>query len=167
MKLRLAVFLSVALGLITPVANAKLERPNVVFILADDLGYSDVGCYGAPDIKTPNIDRLAKEGVRFTDFYANGCVCTPTRTGLMTGRYQQRLGGLETAIPPGAKNLGLPKQEKTIASMLKEKGYSTALCGKWHLGYKPEMMPTSHGFDHFFGLLSGNHDNFNHKENNG
>jgi arylsulfatase A-like enzyme len=147
--------------------SAPKSRPNIVFILADDLGYGDLGCYGATDLKTPNIDRLATQGIRFTDFYANGCVCTPTRCGLMTGRYQQRIGGLETAIPPGAKHLGLPPQEKTIADMLRAASYSTALSGKWHLGYKPEMMPTAHGFDHFFGLLSGNHNYWTHRENNG
>ena len=145
----------------------KSSPPNVVIFLADDLGYGDIGCYGAPDIKTPNVDRIAHEGVRFTDFYANGCVCTPTRCALMTGRYQQHIGGLETAIPPGAKNLGLPAQEKTIADLLHGVGYATAISGKWHLGYKPEMMPNAHGFDHFFGIVSGNHDYFSHKENNG
>ena len=146
---------------------ATTPRPNVIFILADDLGYADLGCYGAADMKTPNIDRLAKEGVRLTDFYANGPVCTPTRCGLMTGRYQQHLGGLEWAIPPGKKHLGLPAQEKTIAQMLREAGYATALSGKWHLGYTPDRAPNAHGFDRFFGLLSGNHDYFTHRENNG
>ena len=166
MKTRLAM-LFVVFGYLTQLIAATETKPNVVFILADDLGYGDLGCYRAPDIKTPNIDRLAREGVRFTDFYANGCVCTPTRCGLMTGRYQQRIGGLETAIPPGAKHLGLPAQEKTLADMLRAAGYRTSISGKWHLGYKPEMMPTAHGFNHHFGLLSGNHDYFSHKENNG
>ncbi len=159
--------LAFALLLICFVGHARPQSPNVVIFLADDLGYGDVGCYGAPDIKTPHIDRLAREGVRFTDFYANGSVCTPTRCALMTGRYQQHIGGLETAIPPGAKQLGLPAQEKTIADLLRGVGYATAISGKWHLGYKPEMMPNAHGFDHFFGLVSGNHDYFSHKENNG
>lgn len=142
-------------------------RPNLVFILADDLGYADVGCYGAADIKTPNLDRLAKEGVRLTQFYANGPVCTPTRCGFMTGRYQQRVGGLEWAIPPGKKHLGLPATEKSLAVLLREAGYATALAGKWHLGYTADRAPNAHGFDRFFGLLSGNHDYFTHRENNG
>jgi len=146
---------------------ASAPRPNVVFILADDLGYADLSCQGATDIRTPNIDRLAKEGVRLTDFYANGPVCSPTRCGLMTGRYQQHIGGLEWAIPPGKKHLGLPAGEKTIAAMLHEAGYVTALSGKWHLGYTADRAPNAHGFDRFFGLLSGNHDYFTHRENNG
>lgn len=143
------------------------SRPNFVFLLADDLGYADLGCYGAADIRTPNLDRLANEGVRLTQFYANGCVCTPTRCALMTGRYQQRIGGLEWAIPPGKKHLGLPPQEKTLAAVLQEAGYAAALSGKWHLGYTPDRAPNARGFDRFFGLLSGNHDYFTHRENNG
>lgn len=146
---------------------APADRPNIVFIMADDLGYGDLGCYGCPDIKTPALDRLAKEGTRFTDFYANGPVCTPTRCGLMTGRYQQRIGGLEWAIYPGVKRLGLPPREKTVARMLKDSGYRTALSGKWHLGYTEDRAPNAHGFERFFGLLSGNHDYFTHKERNG
>jgi N-acetylgalactosamine-6-sulfatase len=143
------------------------RRPNILFILADDLGYGDLGCYGCPDIKTPHLDRLAKEGVRLTDFYANGPVCTPTRCALMTGRYQQRIGGLEWAIYPGVKRLGLPPKEVTIARMLKDAGYRTAMSGKWHLGYTEDRAPNHHGFERFFGLLSGNHNYFTHKEPNG
>jgi len=160
------IFVLLALGFAGELFAAPKIQPNIVFILADDLGYADLSCYGATDIKTPNLDRLANEGVRFTDFHANGCVCTPTRCALMTGRYQQRIGGLETAIPPGAKHLGLPPQEKTIATLLRQTGYTTALSGKWHLGYQPEMMPNAHGFDQFFGLISGNHNYFTHRENN-
>jgi arylsulfatase A-like enzyme len=143
------------------------QKPNVVFILADDLGYADVGCYGATDIRTPNIDRLRSEGVKFTDFYANGPVCTPTRCGLMTGRYQQRIGGLEWAIHPGMKGMGLPDREKTIADLLRDGGYATGMSGKWHLGYEKKFRPMQHGFEHYFGLLSGNHDYFTHRESNG
>ena len=161
--------LSVALftGFVLVASSAEKIRPNILFILADDLGYADLGCYGATDIKTPNLDRLARQGVRLTDFYSNGPVCTPTRAALMTGRYQQRIGGLEWAIPPGAKHLGLPPQEKTVAHILRESGHTTALSGKWHLGYTPDHAPNAHGFDRFFGLLSGNHDYFTHRENNG
>ncbi len=148
-------------------APAAAEKPNVVFILADDLGYGDLGCYGCPDIRTPNLDRLAKDGVRLTDFYANAMVCTPTRCALMTGRYQQRIGGLEWAIYPGVKRLGLPPKERTIARLLRERGYRTAMTGKWHLGYTNDRAPNHHGFERFFGLLSGNHNHFTHKEPNG
>ncbi|NQT81836.1 sulfatase-like hydrolase/transferase, partial [bacterium] len=141
-------------------------RPNVVVILADDLGYGDVGCYGCTDIKTPNIDGLAKAGVRFTNYYA-APVCTPTRCAFMTGRYQQRVKEMEWAIYPGVKRLGLPPTETTIATMLKRNGYTTGLFGKWHLGYKKEYGPNSHGFDEFFGFLSGNINYFTHKEING
>lgn len=142
-------------------------RPNIVFILADDLGYGDLGCYGATDVRTPHLDRLAREGVRLTDFYANGPVCTPTRAAFMTGRYQQRVGGLEWAIYPGAKHLGLPGAEVTLAEMMREAGYATALAGKWHLGYTADRAPNAQGFERFFGLLSGNHNYFTHRENNG
>ncbi len=153
--------------LLAALALPGAGKPNVVFILADDLGYGDLGCYGAPDVKTPHLDRLAKAGVRLTDFHSNGPVCTPTRCGLMTGRYQQRIGGLEWAIMPGVRRLGLPAGETTVARLLKETGYATAMSGKWHLGYTDDRAPNAHGFDHFFGLRSGNHDYLSHRENNG
>src|ERR1051325_501475 len=143
------------------------QKPNVVFILADDLGYADVGCYGAKDIRTPNIDRIRADGVKFTDFYANAPVCTPTRCGFLTGRYQQRINRMEYAINSGMKGVGLPAKETTIANYLRDGGYATAMSGKWHLGTDEQNRPTQHGFDHFFGLLSGNHDYFTHRENNG
>jgi arylsulfatase A-like enzyme len=142
------------------------DRPNVVFILADDLGYGDLGCYGAPDIRTPHLDKLAEQGVRLTDAYANSMVCTPTRCALMTGRYQQRIGGLEWAIYPEAKLHGLPTEEQSLARLLKDVGYVTAMSGKWHLGNNVERAPNVHGFDRFFGLLGGNHDYFTHKDRN-
>ncbi len=142
-----------------------VRRPNVVLILMDDMGYADVGCYGSRTIRTPHIDRLASQGVRMTQFYSNGPVCTPTRAALMTGRWQQRVG-LEWAIYPGQKEPGLPARETSLARMLKNAGYATALCGKWHLGYKPEFGPNAHGFDEFYGLLSGNVDHYSHKEVN-
>ena len=130
--------------------------PNVVLIITDDVGYGDLGSYGAPDIRTPHIDRLAKEGVRFTDFYANGAVCTPTRAALMTGRYQQRIG-LEQVLPlpPADAGRGLAATGRTLPRLLKNNGYATALLGKWHLGYRQEFGPNAHGFDYFFGFLSG------------
>lgn len=165
MKLRSLILL----GLLASLAHgAEKLRPNIIFILADDLGYGDLGCYGAPDIKTPNLDKFAMNGMRFTDFYANGPLCTPTRCALMTGRYPQCIGaGLETTIPAGDKTAGLPPEEKTIANVLREAGYATAMAGVWHLGYGEAFGPNVHGFDSFFGLRSGNHDKFTHRENNG
>src|SRR5262245_17772005 len=145
-----------------PSGSARV-RQDVVLIVLDDLGYGDLGCYGCPDIRTPNIDRLARRGVRFTDFYANGPVCTPTRAALLTGRYQQRVG-LEWAIAPGDKEPGLPVEETSIARMLKRSGYVTGLFGKWHLGYRREFGPLAHGFDEFFGLLSADIDHYSHRE---
>ena len=155
----------------TPAAQAptaNTTRPNVVLIITDDLGYGDLSSYGAPDIRTPNIDRLAKEGVRFTDFYANGAVCTPTRAALMTGRYQQRVG-LETVLgfAPPSVDRGLAVTGRTLPRLLKDNGYATALFGKWHLGYRPEFGPNAHGFDYFYGFLSGAINYFTHVRGDG
>ena len=152
-------------------------QPNIVFILADDFGYGDPGCMGCKDIATPNIDRLAAEGVKFTDFYANAPVCTPTRAGFMTGRWQQRCG-LEFAfgyqveqfrrvkdawVPePDIHALGLPLGETTIAQRLKSANYATGAFGKWHLGFKDEYNPTKRGFDEYFGELLGHADYYKH-----
>ena len=138
------------------------QRPNVVLIITDDVGYGDIGSYGAPDIKTPHIDRLAKEGVRLTDFYA-APQCTPTRAALMSGRYQQRVR-LERALGSVGPALeeGLPATGHSLPRLLKNNGYATALIGKWHLGYKPEFGPNAHGFDYFFGFLSGYIDFYTH-----
>ncbi len=154
--------------------NAQDDPPNIVLIVADDLGYGDLSCYGSA-IPTPNIDRLANEGVRFTTFYSNGAECTPTRAALMTGRYQQRIGGLECAIglngigryPEAAlinnsHDLGLPVTLNAIPSILKKVGYNTALIGKWHLGYEPKFQPKAHGFDFSFGPLGGGVNYFLH-----
>lgn len=138
-------------------------RQDVVLILLDDMGYGDLGCFGCTDIRTPNIDRLARQGVRLTDFYSNGPVCTPSRAALMTGRYPQRVG-LEWAISPGDKVPGLPVEEVSLARMLKQTGYATGLFGKWHLGYRREFGPIAHGFDEFFGLLSADIDHYSHRE---
>lgn len=158
-------------------AEQGKNRANVVVILADDLGYGDLGCYGCKDIKTPHLDRLAAGGVRFTQFYANGPECTPTRAALFTGRYQHRVGGLECAIGTGnvgryddavrlrEKNeLGLPVEEPGLARLLKDAGYATAICGKWHLGYDDKFAPNRHGFDHAFYCLGGGMDYFHHVE---
>jgi arylsulfatase A-like enzyme len=142
----------------------KNTRPNVVFILADDLGWGDLSCYGRPDYKTPNLDRLAAQGVRFTDAYSASAVCTPTRCGFITGRYPARLKiGLVEPLPATNHNVGLDPQHPTIASLLKGSGYETALIGKWHLGFRPEWGPNAHGFDEFFGVLAGAVDYHMHK----
>jgi len=144
--------------------SAAPNRPNVLFILADDLGYGDLSCYGRPDYKTPVLDGLAAQGIRFTDNYAAAPVCTPTRCAYITGRYPQRLPvGLEEPLKPTSPDLGLPPDHPTIASLLKGNGYATSLVGKWHLGWKPEFGPNRHGFDEFFGILSGAGDYFTHR----
>lgn len=147
--------------------------PNFLFILADDLGYGDLGCYGRTDIRTPRLDQLARQGVRFTAHYANGAECTPTRTAFLTGRYQQHVGGLECAIGTGnvgryddairlreTHDLGLPTDQQTIVRLLKAAGYNTALTGKWHLGYEPKFAPHLHGFDFTFYCIGGGMDYF-------
>jgi arylsulfatase A-like enzyme len=153
------------------------SQPNIVFILADDFGYGDLGCMGGKDIATPNVDRLAAEGVRFTDFYANAPVCTPTRAGFMTGRWQQRCG-IEFAFGYQVEQfrrvkgewvperdfhaLGLPLTEVTLAQKLKAAGYATGAFGKWHLGFKDEFNPVNRGFDEYFGELLGHCDYYRH-----
>src|SRR5215471_12195638 len=141
------------------------SKPNILFILADDLGYADVSCYGRRDFTTPNIDRLAAEGVRFTQAYANSAVCTASRVALMTGRYQYRLPiGLEEPLASSVeRNVGLPPQHPTLPSLLRQAGYQTALLGKWHLGKLPEFGPLQSGFDYFYGFRAGVLDYFTHK----
>jgi arylsulfatase A-like enzyme len=135
------------------------RKPNIVVILADDLGYADLGCQGCEDVPTPNLDSLARNGVRFTDGHVSCPVCSPTRAGLMTGRYQQRYGHefnpgpAQTADP----QFGLPLSQITMADALKAAGYATGLVGKWHLGYTPPYHPLKRGFDEFFGFLGGGH----------
>ena len=132
--------------------------PNFVIIFCDDLGYGDLGCYGHPSIRTPNVDRMAAEGVRFTDFYSTAEVCTPSRAALMTGRYPVRTGlcGDKRRVFHANASGGIPAAETTLAEALKERGYATACIGKWHLGNRPEYNPTLHGFDYFFGLPHSN-----------
>lgn len=128
--------------------------PNIVLILADDLGYGDLGCYGATGYATPNLDRLAAEGVRFTDFYAAQAVCSASRAALLTGCYPNRVGILG-ALGPANKN-GIHADEMTLAEVLKSRGYATAIFGKWHLGHLPQFLPMRHGFDEYFGLPYSN-----------
>lgn len=145
-------------------SQAQTARPNIVFIMADDLGYADVSCYGQRDYTTPNVDRLAIEGLKFTQAYSNGPNCSPTRTGLITGRYQYRLAaGLEEPINlQTPKGIGLPPSHPTLPSALKKAGYATTLVGKWHLGFLPDFSPLKSGYDHFFGIWGGASDYFNH-----
>src|SRR5688572_17970328 len=139
-------------------------RPNIVFILADDLGYGDLSCYGRPDYQTPVLDALARQGLKFMSAYAAAPVCTPTRCAFATGRYPQRTEvGLHEPLTARDRDKGLPADQPTIASLLKANTYDTALIGKWHLGWKPEFGPNRHGFDEFFGILSGAGDYFTHR----
>ena len=137
----------------------RAQQPNILLIVADDLGYADVGAYGCKDVPTPNIDSLARDGIRFTDGYVTGPYCSPTRAALLTGRYQQRFGHEFNPGPPSIPHpgVGLPLSETTLAQRLKTLGYTTALVGKWHLGYEPEFQPLKRGFDTFFGFLGGAH----------
>jgi arylsulfatase A-like enzyme len=146
-------------------------RPNFVFILADDLGYADLGCYGGRGSCSPVLDRMAAEGLRFTQGYSNSPVCSPTRFALATGRWQYRLrGGADEPIPSRARNspiLGLPPGHPTLASLLRDAGYATALVGKWHLGFPPHFGPLKSGYTEFFGPLSGGVDYFTHRDSAG
>ncbi len=138
------------------------QKPNVILIMADDLGYGDISCYGNKTIKTPNIDRMAAEGVKMTDFHTNGAVSSPTRAALMTGRYQQRSGVTGVITAANHRDDGLALSEYTIAEAFKDAGYTTAMYGKWHLGYAPEFNPVHQGFDHFVGYVAGNIDFHSH-----
>lgn len=151
------------------------QRPNIIFIVADDLGYADLGCYGARPARlravSPHLDQLAANGLRMTQGYANSPVCSPTRFALMTGRYQYRLrGAAEEPINSKSKGstiLGLPPEHPTLPSLLRDQGYQTALIGKWHLGYPPSFGPLRSGYQEFFGPMSGGVDYFTHCSFNG
>jgi arylsulfatase A-like enzyme len=150
---------------------SKANRPSFVFILADDLGYADLGCYGGRAACSPNLDRMAHDGLRFTDGYANSAVCSPTRFALATGRWQYRLrGGADEPIASrsrGSQILGLPPAHPTLASLLRDAGYATALVGKWHLGFPPHFGPLKSGYDEYFGPMSGGVDYFTHCDSSG
>jgi arylsulfatase A-like enzyme len=149
---------------LAPIARAATSPPpNIVFILADDLGYADLSCYGRRDYATPNIDAIAKGGVRFTQAYSNSAVCSATRTALITGRYQYRLPiGLEEPLAAPARKVGLPPEHPTLPSLLRKAGYATALVGKWHLGFQPAYSPLRSGYDRFWGFTSGAIDYYRH-----
>lgn len=142
---------------VMPVLGAGLAKPNILLIVGDDMGYADVGFQGCKDIPTPNLDALAASGVRFTSGYISGPYCSPTRAGLLTGRYQTRFGH---EFNPDAGSAGLPLTEETIANRLKAAGYATGLVGKWHLGAAPACQPQHRGFDEFYGFLGGSHSYF-------
>lgn len=164
------LLLGLAFAAITETAAAPTTPPNIIMLLVDDMGYADVGCMGAKDIKTPNIDRIAEEGVRMTDFYANAPVCSPTRAAFITGRWQQRCG-IEWAIGLTSEEekrvdgklvtveerftMGLEPENSFLTPLLKQHGYGTACYGKWHLGFKPEHNPVKHGFDEYWGIIGG------------
>ncbi len=162
--LRLAGMGAAAVALpTTGLFAAGKRKPNIIFIVSDDHGYADMSCQGG-DIPTPNLDSIAKNGVRFTDGYVSAPVCSPSRAGFMTGRYQQRFGyyhnaSAEVRIP----NWGLPVDQKTFADCMKAEGYATGMIGKWHLGDKEQFHPNKRGFDEFFGFIGGLHDYFDPK----
>jgi arylsulfatase A-like enzyme len=153
-----AVLAAGLLSLSQTVGEAQGRRPNIVLIVADDMGYADVGFHGSRDIPTPNVDALARSGIHFTDAYVSGPYCSPTRAGLMTGRYPQRFG--HEFNPDGNPEFGLPLDQTTMADRLKAAGYRTALFGKWHLGSAAPLRPLERGFDEFFGFLGGDHSYF-------
>jgi arylsulfatase A-like enzyme len=148
-----------------------MKKPNIIYIVADDLGYADLGCYGGREPVSPVLDTLAANGIRFTQGYSNSPVCSPTRFALMTGRYQYRFrGALDEPIASSARGsdvLGLPPSHPTMPSLLREKGYKTALIGKWHLGFAPHFGPLLSGYDEHFGPLAGGVDYFTHCDNPG
>src|SRR5262245_36842818 len=147
-------------------AATRTQRPNFIIIVADDMGWADVGCYGRDDVKTPAIDSLARDGMKFEQAYANSPVCTPSRVALLTGRYQNRLA-IGQEEPLGKAKVGLEPSEPTFASQLRKAGYQTSLIGKWHLGFADQYSPLRHGYQHFWGLRGGGTDYFTHTSRNG
>ena len=142
--------------------NIMARKPNIILILADDMGYGDAGCYGSKHLQTPAIDTLADRGLRFTDFHSNAPVCSPTRAALLTGCYQQRCGIEGVISAKNHREKGLSLENVTFADLLKTAGYRTAVFGKWHLGYEPRFNPRYQGFDEFVGFVSGNIDYHSH-----
>ena len=157
-----------AAGFSSRLGHAATRQSNVVLIIMDDGGFGDIGSYGASDISTPHIDSLARDGVRLTDFYANGPTCSPTRVGLTMGRYQQRFA-IEAPLQNEsvAAEQGLPVTGRSLPELLRRHGYATALLGKWHLGYKTEYSPNAHGFDYFYGFKNGYTDYYQHTNGDG
>ena len=147
--------LALAVAAETPVAEARADKPNVVIIFNYDQGYQDLGCFGSPDIDTPRVDQMAREGIRFTDFYVAAPVCSASRAALLTGCYHQRVG-VKGVFFPNRGHRGLDPKYVTIAETLKSAGYATAAVGKWHLGDHPEFLPTNQGFDSYYGIPYSN-----------
>jgi len=158
----LILIVLICISQISTIEAKKKEKPNLVIIFTDDQGYADLSCYGAKGFETPNIDQLAKEGMKFTDFYVGASVCTPSRAALLSGCYPNRVGLGQVLFPKGPKwthnkaNRGFNSDENTLPELLKGEGYATSCVGKWHLGHLPEFLPTSHGFDEYFGLPYSN-----------
>jgi arylsulfatase A len=153
MPTSLAALLAV-LSVVAAPPRVEGRLPNIVIIYADDLGYADLGCFGAQGFTTPNLDRLAREGRRFTSFHVSQPVCSASRTALLTGCYSNRLG-IHGALGPNSR-VGISDGEITLAQLLKSKGYVTGMAGKWHLGHHPRFLPTRHGFDEYLGLPYSN-----------
>jgi arylsulfatase A-like enzyme len=152
-----AALTAAGIGGASAAAENQASRPNILIIVGDDMGYHDVGIHGCQDIPTPHIDSLAKNGIRCTSGYVSGPYCSPTRAGLMTGRYQQRFGHEFNPGPAPAEQFGLALDQPTIAERLKEAGYATGMVGKWHLGNEKQFQPPSRGFQEYFGFLGGAH----------
>ena len=169
MKHNLALLTALLAPLTALAADKPHSKPNIILILADDLGYGDLGCYGSKVNKTPHIDALAKGGLRFTDYHSAGAMCSPTRASILTGLYPQRFGRMFDGALSGTtqRHLGLPLQATTIAELLKKNGYATGCFGKWHLGYQAPLLPTRQGFDVFRGLVSGDGDFHTHVDRSG
>jgi arylsulfatase A-like enzyme len=146
-------------------SNAQSQQPNVIYIMSDDMGYGDLSGYGRKDYSTPNLDKLAAQGMKFVNAYSAGAVCTPTRAAFMTGRYPARTPvGLMEPITSDKEVIGLTSQYPSVATLMKVAGYETALIGKWHLGFQAQHSPTKNGFDYFFGIHSGAADYVSHKD---
>jgi arylsulfatase A len=156
MPRKLLLFALVALTFPMIGKSAEKRPPNFIVIFTDDQGYQDVGCFGSPDIATPNLDRMAREGRRFTNFYVAAPVCTPSRAALLTGKYPKRLGMAKGVLFPHSGKKGLSPEEITIAEQLKQKNYATACIGKWHLGHMDHVLPTAQGFDTYYGIPYSN-----------
>jgi arylsulfatase A-like enzyme len=154
--MRILKFLSISLAIFIFACNApqELRPPNIVIVFTDDQGYGDIGCYGATGFQTPNLDHLASQGMKFTNFYSAQPVCSASRAGLLTGCYPNRIG-VSGALFPRHK-IGIADDELTIAEMLKEQGYATAIFGKWHLGHHEQFLPLQHGFDEYTGVPYSN-----------
>ena len=166
LKIISPIFLALFNNLYFSIAQSR--SPNIIYIMADDLGYADLGCYGRKDYQTPNLDKLASQGIKFTNAYAAAPLCTPTRTAFMTGRYPARtLVGLCEPLRGSSKDslIGLGAEHRSVATLLKKGGYETALFGKWHLGFLPQFNPNTNGFDEFFGFHPGGADYISHNRN--